>query len=87
VRRIFTMGLPRLHASYSYQQHGGQILFRPSDGRLYLVTGNGGQRARGHQLDSSKNKRSFLGKVIRFDVDRVPGKRLDHNWIYIYIHA
>ncbi|XP_066359709.1 HIPL1 protein-like isoform X2 [Miscanthus floridulus] len=61
VRRIFTMGLPYPHTSYSYQHHGGQILFWPSDsdGYLYLVTGNG---------DFSKNGRSFFGKILRFYV-------------------
>ncbi|XP_066357539.1 HIPL1 protein-like isoform X2 [Miscanthus floridulus] len=61
VRRIFTMGLPYPRTSYSYQHHGGQILFWPSDsdGYLYLVTGNG---------DFSKNGRSFFGKILRFYV-------------------
>ncbi|KAF8776592.1 hypothetical protein HU200_003312 [Digitaria exilis] len=41
-----------------------KILFRPSgsDGYLYLITGHG---------DFSKNGRSFLGKILRFDVDRM----------------
>ncbi|CAN6343291.1 unnamed protein product [Urochloa humidicola] len=65
VRRIFNMGMPMLpnnvNASFSYL-HGGQLLFRPThDGYLYLVT-TGNERS----LPSS----SFLGKVIRFDVDR-----------------
>ncbi|KAJ1265862.1 hypothetical protein BS78_08G105900 [Paspalum vaginatum] len=61
VRRIFTMGLPQPQKSYSYQQHGGQILFRPgnSDEYLYLITGHG---------DFSKSGRSLLAKIIRFDV-------------------
>ncbi|KAK3136766.1 hypothetical protein QOZ80_5BG0442160 [Eleusine coracana subsp. coracana] len=43
VRRVFSMDLPRPHRLYSYQQHGGQLLFKPgeSDGYLYLVTGHG----------------------------------------------
>ncbi|KAG5522361.1 hypothetical protein RHGRI_034518 [Rhododendron griersonianum] len=36
VRRIFTMGLP------STADHGGQILFGPEDGYLYLMMGEGG---------------------------------------------
>ncbi|CAN6334397.1 unnamed protein product [Urochloa humidicola] len=68
VRRIYSIGMPFLpnnvnmyNASFYYQQqHGGQLLFRPThDGYLYLVTGN--ERS----LPSS-----FLGKVIRFDIDR-----------------
>ncbi|XP_066357538.1 HIPL1 protein-like isoform X1 [Miscanthus floridulus] len=66
VRRIFTMGLPYPRTSYSYQHHGGQILFWPSDsdGYLYLVTGNG---------DFSKNGRSFFGKILRFYVGGMAG--------------
>ena len=62
------MGLPYPHTSYSYQHHGGQILFWPSDsdGYLYLVTGNG---------DFSKNGRSFFGKIIRFYVGGMPGRQ------------
>ncbi|XP_062202828.1 HIPL1 protein-like [Phragmites australis] len=67
VTRIFTMGLPQPHTSYSYQNHGGQILFRPrdSDGYLYLITGYG---------DFSKDRRSIWGKIIRFNVGGVPGE-------------
>ncbi|CAL4898666.1 unnamed protein product [Urochloa decumbens] len=64
VRRIFAMGLPHPKKLYSYQRHHGQILFSPSgsDGCLYLITGHG---------DFFKNERSFLGKILRFDVDRM----------------
>ncbi|XP_066358714.1 HIPL1 protein-like isoform X2 [Miscanthus floridulus] len=67
VKRIFTLGLPHPPTSYSYQHHGGQILFQPSDsdGYLYLITGNG---------DLSKNGRSFFGKIIRFYVGGMPGE-------------
>jgi hypothetical protein len=65
VRRIFTMDLPpQGHtSSYSQQQHGGQILFRPSgDGYLYLMTGHYGEF-------SSNMTTSFLGKIVRFNID------------------
>ncbi|XP_062203059.1 HIPL1 protein-like [Phragmites australis] len=67
--RIFAMGLPQPHTSYSYQNHGGQILFQPkdSDGHLYLITGHG---------DFSKTRRSIWGKIIRFNVGGVSGESL-----------
>ncbi|CAN6338576.1 unnamed protein product [Urochloa humidicola] len=62
VRRIFTMGVPQLPYA-SNQQYGGQILFRPGHGYLYLITGHGGDEATS----------PFVGKIIKFYVDRVPG--------------
>jgi hypothetical protein len=81
VRRIFTMDLPpQGHtSSYSQQQHGGQILFRPSDdGYLYLMTGHGGDQEANHgEFSSNKSTSSFLGKIVRFNIDSsINGKYL-----------
>ncbi|XP_004986302.1 HIPL1 protein [Setaria italica] len=61
VRRIFTMGLP-----YT-AHHGGQILFGPTDGYLYLMMGDGGSK--GDPFNFSQNKKSLLGKIMRLDID------------------
>uniref|UniRef100_A0A0D9VXN7 Glucose/Sorbosone dehydrogenase domain-containing protein n=1 Tax=Leersia perrieri TaxID=77586 RepID=A0A0D9VXN7_9ORYZ len=66
VRRIFTMGLP-----YT-AHHGGQILFGPTDGYLYLMMGDGGNK--GDPFNFSQNKKSLLGKIMRLDVDDVQSK-------------
>ncbi|XP_043718668.1 HIPL1 protein-like [Telopea speciosissima] len=66
VRRIFTMGLP--FAAH----HGGQIIFGPSDGYLYLMMGDGG--GVGDPFNFSQNKKSLLGKIMRFDVDNIPSE-------------
>ncbi|WZZ65837.1 hypothetical protein YC2023_077207 [Brassica napus] len=65
VRRILTMGLP--FASH----HGGQILFGPKDGYLYFMMGDGGSKGDPHNF--AQNKRSLLGKIMRLDVNNVPG--------------
>ncbi|KAG8097824.1 hypothetical protein GUJ93_ZPchr0013g33948 [Zizania palustris] len=62
VRRIFTMGLP--YTSH----HGGQILFGPTDGYMYLMMGDGGK---GDPFNFSQNKKSLLGKIMRFDIDAI----------------
>ncbi|MBA0707664.1 hypothetical protein Golax_019693 [Gossypium laxum] len=64
VRRIFTMGLPFT------SQHGGQILFGPTDGYLYFMMGDGG--GGGDPYNFSQNKKSILGKIMRLDVDTIP---------------
>ncbi|OIV97086.1 hypothetical protein TanjilG_14000 [Lupinus angustifolius] len=64
VRRIFTMGLP--FASH----HGGQILFRPDDGYLYFMMGDGGST--GDPYNFAQNKKSLLGKIMRLDIDNIP---------------
>ncbi|KAK7354125.1 hypothetical protein VNO80_19583 [Phaseolus coccineus] len=64
VRRIFTMGLP-----FS-SQHGGQILFGPDDGYLYLMMGYGG--GVGDPYNFAQNKKSLLGKIMRLDIDNIP---------------
>ncbi|KNA09708.1 hypothetical protein SOVF_151070 [Spinacia oleracea] len=67
VRRIFTMGLP------SSNNHGGQILFGPEDGYLYLMMGDGG--GRGDPYHFSQNKKSILGKILRLDIDTIPSNK------------
>ncbi|KAG9449630.1 hypothetical protein H6P81_009595 [Aristolochia fimbriata] len=67
VRRIFTMGLPFTG------HHGGQILFGPEDGYLYFMMGDGGNR--GDPYNFSQNKKSLLGKIMRFDVDNLPSAK------------
>ncbi|XP_059642703.1 HIPL1 protein-like isoform X1 [Cornus florida] len=64
VRRIFTMGLPFT------DHHGGQILFGPSDGYLYFMTGDGG--GTGDPYNFAQNKKSLLGKIMRLDIDNIP---------------
>ncbi|XP_043692879.1 HIPL1 protein-like [Telopea speciosissima] len=64
VRRIFSMGLP------FENNHGGQILFGPSDGYLYLMMGDGG--GYGDPYNFAQNKKSLLGKIMRFNVDEIP---------------
>lgn len=64
VRRIFTIGLPFTN------NHGGQILFGPADGYLYVMTGDGGSK--NDPYNFSQNKNSLLGKIMRLDVDNIP---------------
>uniref|UniRef100_A0A2N9EC86 Glucose/Sorbosone dehydrogenase domain-containing protein n=1 Tax=Fagus sylvatica TaxID=28930 RepID=A0A2N9EC86_FAGSY len=64
VRRIFTLGLPMAF------NHGGQILFGPADGYLYVMMGDG---ANGDDpYNFSQNKKSLLGKILRLDIDNLP---------------
>lgn len=65
VRRIFTMGLPFT------ADHGGQLLFGPTDGYLYLMMGDGG--GKGDPFNFAQNKKSLLGKIMRLDIDSTPG--------------
>ncbi|GAA0142090.1 protein-binding activity modulator [Lithospermum erythrorhizon] len=67
VRRIFTMGLPYKSPA------GGQILFGPEDGYVYLMIGDGGNE--GDPLNFSQNKKSFLGKILRLDVENMPSEK------------
>ncbi|XP_023743785.1 HIPL1 protein [Lactuca sativa] len=64
VRRIFTMGLPFTN------NHGGQILFGPNDGYMYIMLGDGG--GRDGPFGFAQNKKSLLGKIMRVDVDTFP---------------
>ncbi|TVU49775.1 hypothetical protein EJB05_01111 [Eragrostis curvula] len=67
VRRFFAMGLSRPKKSYSYQHHGGQLLFRPGNGLyLYLIVGQ--------EFVWFQNQRSLPSKIIRFDIDRATPK-------------
>jgi glucose/arabinose dehydrogenase len=60
------MGLP-----YT-AHHAGQILFGPTDGYLYFMMGDGGNK--GDPFNFAQNKKSLLGKVMRLDVDNVQSK-------------
>lgn len=66
VRRIFTMGLP------TTSNHGGEILFSPADGYMYIMNGDGGLKGNGY--DFAQNKKSLLGKIMRIDIDTIPGE-------------
>lgn len=52
--------------------HGGQIIFGPKDGYLYLMMGDGG--GKGDPFNFSQNKKSLLGKIMRLDVDSTQSK-------------
>lgn len=71
VRRIFTMGLPFTN------NHGGQILFGPDDGYLYIMLGDGG--GKNGPFRFAQNKKSLLGKIMRVDVDTIPKDADDLN--------
>ncbi|KAI4998573.1 hypothetical protein ZWY2020_053915 [Hordeum vulgare] len=71
VSRIFTMGLP-----YT-AHHAGQILFGPTDGYLYFMMGDGGNK--GDPFNFSQNKKSLLGKIMRLDIDNVQSQKLIGN--------
>jgi glucose/arabinose dehydrogenase len=61
-----------------YSNHnGGVLLFGPDDGYLYLSTGDGGGAndvGLGHAAGTGNAQilTSFLGKVLRIDVDHIP---------------
>ncbi|KAI3926556.1 hypothetical protein MKX01_011452 [Papaver californicum] len=63
VRRIFTMVIAFRGA------HGGQILFGP-DGYLYFMTGDDESEAGSYNF--GQNKKSLMGKILRFDVENIP---------------
>ncbi|MCL7039668.1 hypothetical protein MKW94_005384 [Papaver nudicaule] len=71
VRRIFTMGLA--YTTF----HGGQILFGP-DGYLYVMTGD--NEARTDPYNFAQHKKSLLGKILRFDIDKIPKISKYHRW-------
>lgn len=60
------MGLPFT------SHHAGQILFGPEDGYLYFMMGDGG--GIGDPYNFAQNKKSLLGKIMRFDVDSTPSE-------------
>ena len=47
--------------------NGGQLMFGPVDGYLYMGTGDGGSG--GDPPNNAQNKSSLLGKILRLDVD------------------
>jgi glucose/arabinose dehydrogenase len=49
--------------------HGGQILFGPTDNYLYFMMGDGGSS--GDPFNFAQNKKSLLGKIMRFDIDTI----------------
>jgi glucose/arabinose dehydrogenase len=59
-----TLGLPFT------AHHGGQILFRPDDGYMYFMMGDGG--GVGDPWNFAQNKGTLLGKIIRIDVNTMP---------------
>lgn len=60
------MGLPFT------SHHGGQILFGPGDGYLYFMMGDGG--GVNDPYNFAQNKKSLLGKIMRFDIDNLPSE-------------
>lgn len=63
------MGLPYM------AHHGGQILFGPADGYLYLMMGDGGNI--GDPYNFAQNKKAMLGKIMRLDINNMQSKSLD----------
>ena len=53
--------------------HAGQ-LFVPADGYLYLTMGDGARKDDPYNF--AQNKKSLLGKILRFDIDNIPSKFL-----------
>uniref|UniRef100_A0A0E0MN71 Glucose/Sorbosone dehydrogenase domain-containing protein n=1 Tax=Oryza punctata TaxID=4537 RepID=A0A0E0MN71_ORYPU len=64
VRRILSMGLPYV------SNHAGQLFFQPSDGYLFVLTGNSGKN--GDNLSLSQSRKSLLGKILRLNINDLP---------------
>ncbi|MCZ6793817.1 MAG: PQQ-dependent sugar dehydrogenase [Planctomycetota bacterium] len=58
--------------SQPFSNHnGGQVAFGPNDGYLYISTGDGGSG--GDPGNRAQNPNTFLGKLLRIDVDSPTG--------------
>lgn len=67
-RILFTVAQPFTN------HNGGSLLFSPLDGYLYITFGDGGSHD--DTANAGQTKQTFLGKVLRIDVDRRdPGKQ------------
>ncbi|XVE57034.1 hypothetical protein DITRI_Ditri04bG0059100 [Diplodiscus trichospermus] len=67
VRKILTVGLPYRGG------HAGQLLFGPADGYLYFTMGDGARKDDPYNF--AQNKKSLLGKILRFDIDNIPSEK------------
>ncbi|XP_071714449.1 HIPL1 protein-like [Rutidosis leptorrhynchoides] len=52
--------------------HGGHLLFGQNDWYLYFMMGDGG--GAGDPQNFVQNKKSLLGKVMRFNIDNIPSQ-------------
>ncbi|KAJ1701126.1 hypothetical protein LUZ63_000905 [Rhynchospora breviuscula] len=71
VVRVLTMGLP-----YT-THHAGEVFFGPNDGYLYYMMGDGGNT--GDPWNFAQNKKSMLGKLLRFNVNDMPTQDMIDN--------
>lgn len=60
---LVILELPRPFSNHN----AGALAFGPDDGYLYITTGDGGSR--GDPLNSGQDRESWLGKILRIDVD------------------
>ena len=58
----------------SSNHNGGALAFGPGDGLLYIATGDGGTGCdQAGEGENAQNPSSFLGKILRIDVDHTEG--------------